>query len=429
MVDLSVEISGITFKNPLIVAAGPNTKNYFSALNCIRAGFGAIVIRSLHLRHLNDSQVSIREFWNVYGGKNLQTDLYSLQSTGAPALRINSKLDPGFGGAAPMPRLEQYQEEVFKITKAAKEYGCVTIGSLGWCGTGLSDEDVWKTEAMTMTEAGVEMLQLHTAPSPATETGRYMNSNPRTYLEGPIKIAKSASKLPVYAKLPVDCCDTISVAGVAQKAGADGVVPVTRWVSLPLDIENEKLPVWRGPGIGGPWSVPIMRGLIYRMRHHAVIPISYIHERGKKPQLPQAVPVTIPIIPSGGVRCGEDVIGYIMAGGNAAEICAQVILEGVGVLKRIEGEMRSWMERKGYSRVSEFHDTIKLLEPSQVKDIPQWVPSVDQRKCTGCGNCIDACTNGALFMHGNVAELDIERCEGCTSCGYICPSGAISLQA
>ena len=429
MADLSVDMAGLHLKNPIIVGAGPNTKSYPTALSCMKAGFGGIVVRSLHMQHLSDELKPIREFWRVFGTeKDFTKGYYSFQSTGAQAQRVNTDAAPGFGGAATVPTLDEYTEIVQKITKAAKDYDCVVIASLGWCGSNLSDPEVWKAEAKAMTEAGVDALQLHTGPSPATEPGRYMMMDPEKYLVMPIAATREGSNLPIFPKLPVDCCDTISMAGIAQKAGAAGIVPVTRWISIPIDIDNEKEPVWRGPGFGGPWSVPIMNGLIFRMRHHATHPISYIYSKDASAQFPSATPITMPIIPSGGVRTGADVIGYIMAGANAAEICAQILLEGVGAGKRIEDEMRSWMEKKGYQRLSEFQGIVKLLEPAQVQEIPQWQPEVDETRCNACMSCIEACSNEAIRLMEGIAHIDEKLCEGCRSCFYVCPTEAISLK-
>jgi dihydroorotate dehydrogenase len=299
MIDLSVELAGLKLKNPIIAGAGPNTKNFPNAINCMKGGFGAIVVRSLHMQYLNQRLLPAREFWRIYGtGKHFTKDLYSFQSTGAPAQRINKKTAPGFGGAARMPTLEEWADEVRKITRTAKEYDCAVIASNGWCGSNLSTEEVWKAEAKAMTDAGVDAIQLHTAPSPATEPGRYIMVDPMKYLEMPIKVTKQVTDLPVFAKIPTDCCDTVASAGIAQKAGADGVVPATRWLSLHVDIDKEKDPVWRGPGIGGPWSVPIMNGLIFRMRN-AKQPVTYVFQDSSE-QFPDAVPVTVPITPSGG---------------------------------------------------------------------------------------------------------------------------------
>lgn len=427
MIDISVEIAGVKLKNPLMVGAGPNTKSFRTALNCMKAGFGSIAIRSLHLQHVNQPpHDSHRGIYQLYGaGKDFTKSLYSFQSTGAPATRVLTKVPRGFGGAAPMPTLEEWAEEVYKITRAAKDYDCAVIGNIGWCGSNLTDEDMWKAEAKAMTDAGVDAIELHTAVSPATEPGRFMMLDHEKYLEMPIKATKEATNLPVFPKLPVDCCDTIAVAGIAQRAGADGVVPTTRWVSLPIDIEHEKAPILRGPGMGGSWSVPIMNGLIFRMRH-ATQPITYFM-RTSSAQFPNAIPVTVPIIPSGGVRSGADVIGYLMAGANAAQICAQVILEGVRVAARIEKEIRDWMEQKGYQKISEFQGIVSLLDHSQAKEVPRWLPVVDESLCNACMDCIEACPNEAISLVNGMAHIDEDYCEGCRCCYYVCPTSAISL--
>jgi len=427
MTDLSVKLAGLELKNPLMVGAGPNTKNFKNVLSCMKAGFGAVVVRSLHVQTMDQPPQSSREFWRVYGtGTNYRGSFYSFQSSGAPALRVHPRVPPGHGGAAPAPTLEQWAEEVHKMTRAAKDYDCRIIASNGWCGSNLSTKEVWQAEARAMAEAGVDAMQLHTGPSPATEPGRFLMMDPKTYLEMPIKATKEVTNLPVFAKIPVDCCDTVAMSAYAQAAGADGVVPVTRWISIPVDVEDEKAPVWRGPGIGGPWSVPIMNGLIYRMRH-ADQPIAYLY--GAAEGSFDTAPVTVPIVASGGIRFGADVIGYLMAGADAVEICAQVILEGVGAGERVEREMRSWMERKGYSRLDELKGTLRLLEPADRGKLPQWLPVVDETRCSDCDICVKACVDEAISLVDGTAHIDEELCEGCRTCYYVCPKGAITLTA
>ena len=428
MADLSVTMAGLEFKNPLMVGAGPNTKNVPTVLACMKAGFGAVVVRSLHVQTMDQEPQSSREFWRVYGtGTNYRRSLYSFQSSGAPALRVNPKVAPGHGGAAPAPSLEQWTEEVHKMTRAANDYDCRIIASNGWCGTNLSTKEVWQAEAKAMTEAGVDAIQLHTGPSPATEPGRFMMYDPAKYLEMPIRATKEVTDLPVFAKIPVDCCDAVTMSAYAEAVGADGVVPVTRWLSIPIDVEDEKAATWRGPGIGGPWSVPIMNGLIYRLRH-ADRPLAYLYGGASDDPLGTA-PISVPIVPSGGVRFGSDVIGYLMAGADAAEICAQVILEGVGMAGRVEQEMRDWMDRKGYRRISDFQGILRLLEPSQRSEIPQWVPVVDEALCSDCDVCVKACVDEAISLVSGTAQIDLDYCEGCRTCFLVCPKGAITLTA
>ncbi len=427
MADLSVEFAGMKLKNPLIVGAGPSTKNLPSVVKCIKAGFGGVVVRSLHLQHLGETKPPLRGFWYVYSSdKNYRKTYYSFQSTSAPAQRPRPKIATGFGGAARFPSLEEWTEEVRKMKQVAKEYDCAIIASLGWCGSNLADKERWQAEAKAMTDAGADALQLHTGPSPATEPGRYMTIDAKKHLEEPIQFTREASKLPVFAKLPVDCCDIIAMAGIAQKAGAAGVVPSTRWVSLSIDIEHEKDFVDRGPGLGGPWSAPIMNGLIYRMRN-AMHPVGYPYG-GAIQEFPDATTVTVPIVASGGVRSGADVIGYMISGANAAEACSQVIVEGTQVAGRITREMLDWMQRKGYRKISDFQGTLRLLPPSESKKITQWSPVVDKAACNACRKCVETCPNEAITIVKGTATINDDYCEGCTTCYYVCPTNAISLK-
>lgn len=55
---------------------------------------------------------------------------------------------------------------------------------------------------------------------------------------------------------------------------------------------------------------------------------------------------------------------------------------------------------------------------------------VDEKLCTGCGNCVEACPFDAIAMHKRSMELDLSqidplRCTGCGNCVVVCPVKAI----
>jgi uncharacterized Fe-S center protein len=41
---------------------------------------------------------------------------------------------------------------------------------------------------------------------------------------------------------------------------------------------------------------------------------------------------------------------------------------------------------------------------------------VDVENCTGCGVCLDVCPNGAIFLVGGKATIDIASCLSCRTC-------------
>jgi len=56
------------------------------------------------------------------------------------------------------------------------------------------------------------------------------------------------------------------------------------------------------------------------------------------------------------------------------------------------------------------------------------VSIVDERKCTGCGTCIEVCPYGAIRKNeSGIAEVVAAMCKGCGSCGATCPESAITV--
>ena len=427
MSDLDVTIGKLHLKNPIIIGAGPPTRNYTNMVKAIEAGSGAVVVRSLHIMSPDEKRPPVRSVYRVLSPQSIFDDgVYSFQSTSAPARRIARNVDPGLGGATQTPTLEQWTEEVSRLAPVAKSHDCHLIGSIGWCGTNMPSAKVWEAEAKAMTDAGVSALELHTSPSPPCECARFVQLDPERYLISPIRAVKRVSDLPVFVKLGVDCSDIIGAAWHAQEAGADGVVPTTRWASIHVDIENEKERVWRMPGIGGPWSAPLMCGLIYRMRYGSGLGSGY--SAPGKDTVTKDEGLTIPIIPSGGVKTENEILQYLIVGASAAQTCTQVLLEGYELVPRLLSSIRQWMDRKGYRKIDDFCGSVRLHTRETFAKAPRPYPLVDAALCTGCGRCVECCWNQAISLKENIANPERERCEGCQACQYVCPEDAVSMQ-
>ena len=52
---------------------------------------------------------------------------------------------------------------------------------------------------------------------------------------------------------------------------------------------------------------------------------------------------------------------------------------------------------------------------------------VDPDKCTGSGECVDACPVEAITLVNDKAVVDAEECTDCGSCVDVCPNEAITL--
>ncbi len=59
-----------------------------------------------------------------------------------------------------------------------------------------------------------------------------------------------------------------------------------------------------------------------------------------------------------------------------------------------------------------------------------YLVTVDDSKCTGCGECCEACPAQILALEGELCEVtgDPSECLGCESCVTLCPAEAITVQ-
>lgn len=52
-------------------------------------------------------------------------------------------------------------------------------------------------------------------------------------------------------------------------------------------------------------------------------------------------------------------------------------------------------------------------------------PRVSQKKCIGCGRCVNICAHGAPVITDGKAAIDVDKCVGCGRCLGLCPMDAI----
>jgi len=50
---------------------------------------------------------------------------------------------------------------------------------------------------------------------------------------------------------------------------------------------------------------------------------------------------------------------------------------------------------------------------------------IDSIRCTGCGGCIDVCSQHAISFHNDLVIINQEQCIQCGTCVEACPVGAI----
>jgi ferredoxin len=54
---------------------------------------------------------------------------------------------------------------------------------------------------------------------------------------------------------------------------------------------------------------------------------------------------------------------------------------------------------------------------------------IDESRCTGCGECITACAEGAIQLEGSKAKVISDSfCDGLGACLAVCPEGALTIE-
>ncbi len=57
------------------------------------------------------------------------------------------------------------------------------------------------------------------------------------------------------------------------------------------------------------------------------------------------------------------------------------------------------------------------------------VVSIDENLCTGCGECVSPCAEGAIqIIDGKARVVREELCDGAGFCLGVCPEGALSIE-
>jgi uncharacterized Fe-S center protein len=64
----------------------------------------------------------------------------------------------------------------------------------------------------------------------------------------------------------------------------------------------------------------------------------------------------------------------------------------------------------------------KMMQHSTVS------PKITQKKCEGCGTCLEYCAQEAIAISDNKAHIDPKQCIGCGECIIVCPNRAIQIQ-
>jgi len=159
-----------------------------------------------------------------------------------------------------------------------------------------------------------------------------------------VKAVRAVTKKPLVVKLTPQSLELNKVALACIEAGADGISLCNSFQGIAIDIERG-VPVFENlkAGVGGPAVRPIAVRLVYEL----VEAINQLPEEKR-----------VPVIAIGGIATWEDAVEFIMAGAAAVEVGTATFANPLAMIEIIDG-LSAFMKRKGYAKLEDFRGIIQ----------------------------------------------------------------------
>ncbi len=386
MADLTVEFSGITFKNPILASPGPPTNNLKRIKKCVESGIGGVVFKTA----VSDSLKIMRK-WPRPRFRLLKWDVDVPWKI--PSSFVLYSIEQGYHGS-----IEAYCKELKEIKRQVD----VPVGGSIAC---VSNEE-WALAAKMVEDAGADFIELDiSCPHEPEHEGKISFKD---VISEVVKVVSDAVNIPVVPKLTFQVEDLVFIAKIAEKAGAGGITIANRIAGIDINIKEAR-PIMHGSyaGMGGPWSI------YYGLRWVSEV----------------APNVSVPISATGGIMSPEDVIKYLMVGATNVQICTSIIVGGYDIINKLVKGLEEYMEKNGYSFIQDLIGAAlpNIVPLDKIEREPPVNAEVDPSKCIGCGFCVARCLYEAISMSEGKASVDTDKCDGCGLCTDFCPVKAIKM--
>lgn len=393
-VNISVEIAGLRFRNPVLNSACPVSRDGKAIELLAEGGVGGLVTKTISVRAAKVPRPHMGVINKGFIG--LISPKYEDEGLVPNVIRVRGAYY-GFLNAelwSDLPPEQWFNVELPYAKEVARRHGIPLIVSLGY----------WARELRELgpkaVRSGAQGIEFST---------HYVGYDYRPVVES-AEALKEVVGVPVFPKLSPHLTGLKEMIRDLEKVGVDGVVAInTIGPALHIDVETGR-PLMGGPEGHGWLSGPAIKP----------VGLAVVAEIAKMSKLP--------VIGVGGVSQPEDVIEYVMAGATAVQVCTQAIVEGPQVFRRLTEGVIKWLVEHGYSSIDDVRGAaLKHLKP----DLSGWYevknPIVSEDKCVACGLCEQSCTYDAVHvsLKERVAVINVDKCYGCGVCTTVCPTRAI----
>lgn len=302
MANLSVNICGVTFKNPVIAASGTygfgREFDEIYDISCI----GGISTKGMtNLPRLGNKVPRIAE------GNSVILNAVGLQN---PGVEHFIKYDLPF----------------------LKEKGIVIIANVA----GSTLEDYGKI-CHTL-DGLVDMVELNISCPNVRAGGMALGIKPANIEEVTTLAKSNLKKTPLIVKLSPNVESITINAQAAERGGADCVSLVNTFTGMVIDLERRKPVIANNTGgVSGAGIKPIALKMVYEAAHA----------------------VKIPVIGMGGIMTGKDALEFMCAGAKAVQVGTANFTDA-NAMPRIIKEIDEWLNAHNMQDVNEIVDTLQL---------------------------------------------------------------------
>lgn len=365
---MSIYLDGLKIEHPIMVAAGPWSRNAASIQKCIDNGASAVVTETITL----DAHPTLRPHIYIQAGHLFNTRLFS---------NIH---------------LEQWEREIKVIDKKDSKLICSIWGS--------SASEV-SYLASKVSNIGADAIELSLF-SPIGMRNSMIVDQAEKITEF-IEAAKRSSHIPVFVKLSYEIGNSpyitnlIYDSGVRTVSAIDGLKGL---IDIDIDSRSAKMPTYGG------------------FTGDSIRPISLATTASLKQN------TSLQICSVGGISDYSHVLEYLMLGADAVQLASVIQLKGYKVIQKIKNDMYSWLKKNGFSAFSEIQNTaLSSLVPFEDIKSKSLVSSIQSPGCSKeCHLCENACLYGAITKNKK-PFINTKACIGCGICVDICPENVLSL--
>lgn len=299
--NLSVDIAGVTMKNPVTTGSGTfgSGEEYSEFLDL--AALGAVTTKGVaNVPWPGNPTPRVAE---VYGG---MLNAIGLQN---PGIDVMIERD--------LPMLQ--------------EAGATVIVNV--CGK--SEKDYVEV-VERLADQPVDLLEINVSCPNVKEGGIAFGQDPKALYEI-TKAVKAKAKQPIIMKLSPNVTDITEMARAAVDAGSDALSLINTLTGMKIDIEKRDFVLAnKTGGMSGPAVKPVALRMVYQV----------------------ANAVDVPIIGMGGITTAEDALEFIMAGATAVSVGTANFINPTATLDVIEG-IKAYMERRQIEDIQELIGCVK----------------------------------------------------------------------